>query len=107
MVLRRGRKLGGSNLWAYACTLNLTHISSDDSISSQPLPQNDTNLNMGLSRLHIVDQSLRDIAKEFRFTVEEVQEYYDRCGEMGRTRTRFQKMRQELSARFTDDDAPK
>jgi hypothetical protein len=57
--------------------------------------------------VHIIDQAIHEIAKEFRFTVEEVQEYYDRCGEMGRTKTRFQKMRQELSARFTDDDGQK
>ena len=54
------------------------------------------------SALHPIDQGVRDIAREFRFTVEEVQEFYDRCGEMGRTRTRFQKMREELS-RFDDD----
>jgi hypothetical protein len=53
---------------------------------------------------HIIDQSIRDIAKQFRFTVEEVQEYYDKCGEMVRTRTRFQRMREELSTKFTDDN---
>jgi hypothetical protein len=59
---------------------------------------------VAIANMHVIDQSIRDIAKEFRFTVEEVQEYYDRCGEMGRTRTRFQKMRQELQSRFIDDD---
>ncbi|THH20002.1 hypothetical protein EW146_g1267 [Bondarzewia mesenterica] len=47
--------------------------------------------------LHVVDQSIRDIAHEYRFTVEEVQEYYDRCGAMDRTRVRFKKMRDVLS----------
>lgn len=52
---------------------------------------------VAIANIHVIDQGIRDIAKEFRFTVEEVQEYYDKCGEMGRTRTRFQKMRQQLS----------
>jgi hypothetical protein len=58
-----------------------------------------------IASVHVIDQSLRDIAKEYRFTVEEVQEFYDKCGEMGRTRARFQQMRQELQARFQDDSA--
>jgi Fe-S-cluster formation regulator IscX/YfhJ len=45
-----------------------------------------------------------DIALEYRFTVEEVQEYYDRCGAMDRTRARFKKMREILSALPDDDD---
>ncbi|KAF8506938.1 hypothetical protein F5888DRAFT_1646551 [Russula emetica] len=53
--------------------------------------------------LHVVDQSILDIALEYRFTVEEVQEYYDRCGAMDRTRARFKKMREILSA--LPDDA--
>ncbi|KAF5377542.1 hypothetical protein D9615_005266 [Tricholomella constricta] len=58
---------------------------------------------VAIANIHVIDQGIRDIAKEFRFTVEEVQEYYDKCGEMGRTRTRFQKMRQQLS-KFEDDE---
>ncbi|KAI0029612.1 hypothetical protein K488DRAFT_56018, partial [Vararia minispora EC-137] len=50
------------------------------------------------SALHVVDQSIQDIAREFRFTVEEVQQYYDKCGAMERTRARFNKMRQMLDA---------
>lgn len=50
--------------------------------------------------VHIIDRSIRDIAKEARFTVEEVQEYYDKCGEMGRTRTRFMMMRHKLIELF-------
>jgi hypothetical protein len=57
-----------------------------------------------IANVHVIDQSIRDIAKEFRFTVEEVQEYYDKCGEMGRTRMRFQRMRQELQVKFANDD---
>lgn len=59
---------------------------------------------VAIANIHVIDQGIRDIAKEFRFTVEEVQEYYDKCGEMGRTRTRFQKMRQELLAKFMSDE---
>jgi hypothetical protein len=54
--------------------------------------------------LHVVDQSILDIALEYRFTVGEVQEYYDRCGAMDRTRARFKKMREILSALPDDDD---
>ncbi|KAJ7107620.1 hypothetical protein C8R43DRAFT_1099942 [Mycena crocata] len=53
--------------------------------------------------LHVLDQGIRDIANDFKFTVEEVQGYYDRCGEMGRTRARFQNMRELLTMRFPDD----
>lgn len=59
---------------------------------------------MALAHIHVVDQGINDIAKECRFTVEEVQEYYDKTGEMGRTRRRFQKMRQELQSKFAYDD---
>ena len=54
--------------------------------------------------LHVVDQSILDIAREFRFTVEEVQEHYDRCGAMEQTRARFKKMRDTLSALADDSD---
>ncbi|EGO04512.1 hypothetical protein SERLA73DRAFT_173818 [Serpula lacrymans var. lacrymans S7.3] len=54
--------------------------------------------------LHVIDQTLQDIARDNRFTVEEVQEYYDKCGEMERTRARFDKMRKELSIKFKEDD---
>jgi len=58
---------------------------------------------VAIANIHVIDQGIRDIAREFRFTVDEVQEYYDKCGEMGRTRTRFQKMRQQLS-NFEDEE---
>lgn len=49
-------------------------------------------------QLHCIDQAIYDIANEFRFTVQEVKEFYDKCGEMERTRTRFQRMRQLLNS---------
>ncbi|KAJ7169693.1 hypothetical protein C8R46DRAFT_1089683 [Mycena filopes] len=55
------------------------------------------------SDMHVVDQAIHDISAEFRFTVEEVQGYYDRCGEMGRTRARFQAMRELLMQSFPED----
>lgn len=58
---------------------------------------------VAIANMHVIDQGIRDIAKQFRFTVEEVQEFYDRCGEMGLTRSRFQRMREELQSRFKDD----
>ncbi|KAF8912817.1 hypothetical protein CPB84DRAFT_466280 [Gymnopilus junonius] len=64
-----------------------------------PLP---TATLLAIANLHVIDQSIREIARDFRFTVEEVQEYYDKCGEMGLTRMRFQRMREELAAKFND-----
>ncbi|KDR85148.1 hypothetical protein GALMADRAFT_233800 [Galerina marginata CBS 339.88] len=55
---------------------------------------------MAIANMHVIDQGIREIAKDFRFTVEEVQEFYDKCGEMGITRMRFQRMREELTAKF-------
>ncbi|KAK7058823.1 hypothetical protein VNI00_001447 [Paramarasmius palmivorus] len=46
---------------------------------------------------HVIDQSLRAIADQFRFTLGEVREYYDKCGDMERTSKRFQKMREHLA----------
>lgn len=59
---------------------------------------------LAIANMHVIDQKIREIAKEFRFTVEEVQEYYDKCGDADRTRNRFQKMRHELQSKFIDDD---
>ncbi len=42
------------------------------------------------------------IASEFRFTVEEVQEYYDKHGDIAKTHSRFQRMR-EMIAQLDDD----
>jgi hypothetical protein len=73
--------------------------------ADQPVKSDLAHQDVGVNaNMHVIDQGIHDIAKEFRFTIEEVQEYYDKCGEMGRTRTRFQKMRHELQLRFMDDD---
>jgi len=56
-----------------------------------------------IAKLHVIDQSIREIAKDFRFTVEEVQEYYDKCADMAKTRLRFRDMREELNTKFRDD----
>ncbi|KAH9946781.1 hypothetical protein B0H21DRAFT_692995 [Amylocystis lapponica] len=53
--------------------------------------------------LHVLDRAVRDVAREFRFTVEEVQEYYDKCGDVERTRSRFRRMREVLAALVDDD----
>ncbi|KAJ7799179.1 hypothetical protein B0H14DRAFT_3156612 [Mycena olivaceomarginata] len=54
--------------------------------------------------MYTPDQTIRQIAADFEFTVDEVQAYYNRCGEMGRTRTRFQNMRELLTIKFPDDE---
>ncbi|KAI6153451.1 hypothetical protein BKA82DRAFT_1002271 [Pisolithus tinctorius] len=61
-----------------------------------PLPQTSSDA-VAHVNLHIIDQAICDIAHEYRFTVEEVKEFYDKCGEMERTRARFRKMRELLS----------
>ncbi|KIP12596.1 hypothetical protein PHLGIDRAFT_262771 [Phlebiopsis gigantea 11061_1 CR5-6] len=53
--------------------------------------------------LHVVDRAVMEVAQESRFTVEEVKEYYDKCGDMDRTRNRFRKMRAIL-AQLPDDE---
>ncbi|CAK5280146.1 unnamed protein product [Mycena citricolor] len=53
--------------------------------------------------MHVVDQAIHDIAAEYAFTIHEVQVYYDRCGEMERTRNRFKGMRELLTDRFPMD----
>lgn len=50
------------------------------------------------SGVHLIDRTLQEIATEHRFTLEEVKEFYDQCGEMERTKIRFQKMRSILSS---------
>ncbi|KAJ6574920.1 hypothetical protein B0H19DRAFT_1126385 [Mycena capillaripes] len=67
---------------------------------SEPIPEINPQT---AGNMHVLDTAIREIAGEFRFTVEEVQAYYDRCGEMERTRTRFQDMRALLAERFPDD----
>ncbi|KAI0348637.1 hypothetical protein BDW22DRAFT_1350886 [Trametopsis cervina] len=45
-------------------------------------------------RLHVFDQAILDIASQYRFTVDEVKEYYDRCGDLNRTTRRFARLRE-------------
>ena len=71
-------------------------------VQATPMQINTSAL-VALASMHVIDQSLREIAKEYRFTLEEVQEFYDKCGEMGRTRQRFQLMRELLTQKFIDD----
>jgi len=56
--------------------------------------------------LHVVDQAILNICREFRFTVEEVKEYYDNCGDVNRTTNRFRKMREVLAHLPDDQEAP-
>ncbi|KAJ2928931.1 hypothetical protein H1R20_g8295, partial [Candolleomyces eurysporus] len=65
---------------------------SDPTIDAQAL--------VALASIHVIDHTLTEIARESRFTVEEVKEFYDQCGEMEQTRNRFQEMRQFLQEKF-------
>ncbi|TRM65764.1 hypothetical protein BD626DRAFT_627782 [Schizophyllum amplum] len=55
-----------------------------------------------LANIHGTDRTLRDIAKSFRFTYEEVREYHEKCRDTNRVRMRFQEMRTLLRERFND-----
>ncbi|KAK2461798.1 hypothetical protein APHAL10511_006261 [Amanita phalloides] len=57
---------------------------------------------VAIANIHLIE-SIRGIANDYRFTVEEVQEFYDKCGDVDRTRTRFQKMRELLQENFGHD----
>ncbi|KXN89881.1 hypothetical protein AN958_04885 [Leucoagaricus sp. SymC.cos] len=59
---------------------------------------------VALANMHVIDQSLREIAKDYRFTLEEVQEFYDECGDMGLTRQRFKYFREILTGLKVPDD---
>ncbi|KAI0704905.1 hypothetical protein BC835DRAFT_1468497 [Cytidiella melzeri] len=55
--------------------------------------------------LHVVDQAILDIAQKFRFTAGEVKEYYDKCGDLNRTTSRFARMREVLTNLPDDDES--
>ncbi|KAI5897677.1 uncharacterized protein SCHCODRAFT_02696332 [Schizophyllum commune H4-8] len=74
---------------------------ANDSQSSQPSTGTQSSTTI-LDNIHATERALRDIAKSFRFTYEEVKEYYDRCHDLARVRMRFQGMREVLRARFGD-----
>lgn len=82
-------------------SINITHSPQPP---QPPTPTFNTSALVALASMHVIDQSLREIAKDYRFTLEEVQEYYDKCGEMSRTRRRFQRMREFLTEKFTNDN---
>lgn len=63
-----------------------------------------TNTSQQLTILHVIDQAILAIAAQFRFTTEEVKQYYDRCGDINRTTNRFRRMREVLNSLPDDDD---
>ncbi|KAI4294478.1 hypothetical protein K525DRAFT_290767 [Schizophyllum commune Loenen D] len=75
--------------------------SQSSAIDSQPSTGTQSSTTI-LANIHATERALRDIAKSFRFTYEEVKEYYDRCHDLARVRMRFQEMREVLRARFGD-----
>ncbi|KAF9452620.1 hypothetical protein P691DRAFT_825759 [Macrolepiota fuliginosa MF-IS2] len=77
---------------------------ADGEPEDPPTPTFNASALVALASMHVIDQSLHEIANEYRFTMGEVQEYYDKCGEMSRTRRRFQRMREFLTERFTNDE---
>ena len=85
--------------------INFRHYSSSPAQNEATvLPAVDTTA--PLSTLHVVDQAIIDIARHFRFTTEEVKEYYDRCGDINRTTNRFRRMREVLTNLPDDDGVP-
>ncbi|KAF7320262.1 Myb-DNA-bind-2 domain-containing protein [Mycena kentingensis (nom. inval.)] len=48
------------------------------------------------------DPELRAISEEYKFTGEEVKDYFMNCGSIEKTKERFQRMRSMLSASFTE-----
>ncbi|KAM6498253.1 hypothetical protein JOM56_006201 [Amanita muscaria] len=91
-------------LWGKRKAMEELEEPQENKRSRNEEPQLSTQALVAIASIHLIDQSIRDIAKDYRFTVEEVQEYYDKCGEMGRTRARFQRMRELLQERFSDDN---
>ncbi|KAJ3750197.1 hypothetical protein DFH05DRAFT_1385556, partial [Lentinula detonsa] len=74
---------------------------------SEPPAMTDDTLQLAIRAAvagHVLDQNLSEIAQQSRFTVEEVREYYDKCGgDLERTGRRFHKMRAHLNA-LTDEE---
>lgn len=75
-------------------------MSNHSDASPNPPAPISTDALVAIANMHVLDQTIRDIAKTTRFTVEEVQEYHDKSGDIMATRTRFQQMRAELIAKF-------
>ncbi|KAF5390342.1 hypothetical protein D9757_002781 [Collybiopsis confluens] len=71
---------------------------------SEPPTMTDETLQLAMVAVaQVLDQNLADIARQTRFTVEEVREYYDKSGDVERTNRRFHKMREHLNL-LPDDD---
>jgi len=97
----------------YICKvpIKLTGVSSGGSETEEPASHeavvNDASIGANalaaLASIHVIDQALTKIARDTRFTIEEVKEYYDKCGEMERTRARFEAMRACLKEKFHED----
>jgi len=45
----------------------------------------------------MLETEFRVIADTFRFTLDEVKEYYNKCGDVPKTRNRFRRMREVLN----------
>ncbi|KAJ7655013.1 hypothetical protein DFH06DRAFT_993182 [Mycena polygramma] len=91
--------------WAVGLVLRLLRCGENGGqLKSRMMPLVLSGRNQSASRweLGVLHEAVRQIAATTRFTVEEVQEFYDRCGEMERTRTRFEAMRALLTERFAD-----
>ncbi|EIN13496.1 hypothetical protein PUNSTDRAFT_117254 [Punctularia strigosozonata HHB-11173 SS5] len=58
-----------------------------------------------LASMHMMDRELYSIARDHRFTLEEVQEYFNKTGDLERTRERFRRMREQLSRFIEEEDA--
>ncbi|KAJ7706381.1 hypothetical protein B0H17DRAFT_1036972 [Mycena rosella] len=94
-------------LWSGVQKRSASEEGDCETATKRPRPDEPTSspqTDVKASDMHVLDQGIREIATDFRFTVEEVQAYYDRCGEMGRTRERFKAMRSVLTLRFPEDE---
>ncbi|KAJ2919039.1 hypothetical protein MD484_g1394, partial [Candolleomyces efflorescens] len=89
---QKRQKVDGSETEEAAAPEQGPRAGSDPTIDAQAL--------VALASIHVIDHTLSEIAREFRFTVDEVKEFYDKCGEMERTRNRFQEMRHYLQEKF-------
>ncbi|KAE9410936.1 hypothetical protein BT96DRAFT_805018, partial [Gymnopus androsaceus JB14] len=72
---------------------------NNSSSSSGPPDDHTLQLAMTISAVagQVVDQGLEEIALQTRFTLEEIHEYYEKCGNLERTKRRFHKMREHLN----------
>ncbi|KIY72777.1 hypothetical protein CYLTODRAFT_6905 [Cylindrobasidium torrendii FP15055 ss-10] len=83
---------------AWASGKRHASIEAEDHPAKRPR----TNSSAAPEQLHVVDTGLRKIAQETKFTIEEVQAFFDKTGEMEVTRNRFQAMRAMISKMFPE-----